>query len=447
MRFLVLLLFPFSLLGQTISLNLPPQMNGLKFSLIEYNGLFEPTVDSAIAKDGSVALNSSGYAGVGSIQLNGSELAQVIVPSGNDLSGTIMYRGGSLGVGWQSSKENEALAELMTEGDQYATTVTEISKLMEQIDEFDPKRTSRSDSLEAVYHETLAAYNIRLFALREKHKGTYAADVLVGLDVLPMRQEKPEWLAKYDNDPAFMHRHYFHHVNFKDDRILRNPFLKNKVLEYLFNYSGRDVNGLNAAIDLILSEADVNQTVKASVAEILIGFFREKDMVDQIEYINQEHLASCNAELSPEIAKLLSEVSPFKKGDAIPSLEVKTIEGELSDITATSKDLKAIMFWASWCNHCEEELPGMADFIRGYEEKLEFATFSLDSVEANWRAAAETFPDPILHYSDLKVWESEVPIKFGVTATPTFILLDSNRKYLGRASTFSGLERLIGRQD
>ena len=89
----------------------------------------------------------------------------------------------------------------------------------------------------------------------------------------------------------------------------------------------------------------------------------------------------------------------------------------------------------------------MADFIRGYEEKLELVTFSLDSVEANWHGAAETFPDPILHYSDLKVWESEVPIKFGVTATPTFILLDSNRKYLGRTSTLSSLERLIGRQD
>lgn len=447
MRFLTLLLFPLAAWGQTIKLTVPPQMNGAQFKLVEFKGLYEPTVDSVLATDGHVSLKSSGKIGIASIVVSGSELAQLVVPKTGDLIGSVMFRSGSTGVGWRDSKENEALALLMAEGDSYAKTVTNISRLMGQISEFDPRRTTLSDSLESVYHSELESYNSRLMEIAEAHAGTYVAEVLVGLDMLPMRSERAEWLEKFDNDPAFMHHHYFHHVNFSDEQVIRNPFLKNKVLEYLFNYTGRDAEGINSAIDLMLGEADINQTVKAAVAEILIGFFREKDLVEYIEYINQQHLSSCTADLVPEIAKILAEVSPFKIGDEIPTFFMKARNGEEQDLAATTKKFKAIMFWASWCSHCQEEIPQMSNFLSENEDRLELAAFSLDSVESSWEVAANSFPASVQHFSDLKAWTSGVARKFGITASPTFILIDGKSRYLGRASTLEGLNRLLTRLD
>ena len=42
---------------------MPPQMNGVTVKLIEYDGLYELVLDSAVANEGTVSLKTSGKVG------------------------------------------------------------------------------------------------------------------------------------------------------------------------------------------------------------------------------------------------------------------------------------------------------------------------------------------------------------------------------------------------
>ena len=55
---------------------------------------------------------------------------------------------------------------------------------------------------------------------------------------------------------------------------------------------------------------------------------------------------------------------------ALPSVNVKTLDGKTTDITEVcdDADLTIISFWATWCSPCKKELDAVADLYPGWQE-------------------------------------------------------------------------------
>ncbi|MGL4293441.1 MAG: redoxin domain-containing protein [Bacteroidales bacterium] len=81
-------------------------------------------------------------------------------------------------------------------------------------------------------------------------------------------------------------------------------------------------------------------------------------------------------------------------------------------------------FWASWCLPCEEQNPFLKTVYEEYgKDKLEIIGISLDYNRQEWLEAIERLQLPWRQLSDLKGWDCEAALIYGIQTLPYTILI------------------------
>lgn len=157
-----------------------------------------------------------------------------------------------------------------------------------------------------------------------------------------------------------------------------------------------------------------------------------KDLADY--YTAKAEKLTC--EITPELKKIITGNKNIQVGKKIPNIVFnEPVKGKKSlyDIKAKKK---LILFWGSWCPHCQHEIPFIKDFYKQFKkEGGEIFAFAVDLTKKDyeeWVGDTDWY-----NYSDLLKWESPVIADFAVDGTPTFILVDKNNKILKTGSRIS----------
>ena len=233
----------------------------------------------------------------------------------------------------------------------------------------------------------------------------------------------------------------------KNHLIMDNMFLENFGLlqDYLSTYISYSITGatskdqagtkIEAALDQLLSEAQTDtsrgQAILTSVIPLLEGNgFNELSA----KYIAQAESLTC--EITPELKELIEGKNNVQIGSKVPDIDFgKKINGAVS-LYKVKADQKLLIFWASWCPHCMNELPHIKSFYDDFKAKGgEIIAISLDMERQSWESAIAG--TEWINFSDLMKWESPLVGKFGITATPTMILLDKDNRVLKTGSRIS----------
>ncbi len=415
----------------------------------KYDGDMEIPLDSALYRGENTitfSLDSRYSDGVYLLEIGSLEAFQFVLINRENLNAHIYESGEGMAFKADLSKENDAFNIMLNLSDVYSQSMDSLTWALEGLSEFNPRNTAISDSLATVYRNIAEAYNNSLGLLNNLFPKSYTSEVLVHLDKIPLRSQKKDWENKFDNDAAFNHEHYFHYINFNDERILTSPFLTNKVLEYLYNYTEHSEQGIKKSVDRLLKNPELHPKVQAYLIELLIDFFTDKDAAEFVDYINRQYLGSCKLPLSEEtLAKIKSSVK-FNPGDQIPNVKIEGQTGVQTPLSALSSKLNVVVYWASWCPHCVRELPKLKtlyDFMKG---DLGVYAVSLDTVKTEWISTINDLDLTWLNVNDLKGWDSKHVETFGITSTPSLILLDADMRWVGRASSFDGLYELVKEQ-
>jgi peroxiredoxin len=92
-------------------------------------------------------------------------------------------------------------------------------------------------------------------------------------------------------------------------------------------------------------------------------------------------------------------------------------------------------FWASWCGPCRSENPNVVKAFNQYKDK----NFTVLSVSLDQPGKRQAWLDAIhkdnltwTHVSDLKFWNNEVAMKYGINAIPQNFLLDPSGKIIAK---------------
>jgi cytochrome c biogenesis protein CcmG/thiol:disulfide interchange protein DsbE len=122
----------------------------------------------------------------------------------------------------------------------------------------------------------------------------------------------------------------------------------------------------------------------------------------------------------------LPAAGPPKLSSSAPPLVGAPYRGPPADVLA-SKGPYLLFFWATWCAPCKESLPEVIAF--GRERKIPVVAVTdegrpeLDAFFARWRTP---FPDNVLSDEDRLSFYA-----YSVSGTPTFVLIDADKKVAG----------------
>ncbi|MEM9051582.1 MAG: thioredoxin family protein [Bacteroidota bacterium] len=236
----------------------------------------------------------------------------------------------------------------------------------------------------------------------------------------------------------------FRQIDYSDQRLWHSGLLKDAIDSHywLLENMGQPLDTvyveMNKSTDRLIESLEGDEEKFNEITDYLFDLLERHSLFDASEYLALKALTQGSCTLDENLAKQLETYRTMKKGNTAPDIAF-TIEGTkiFSNSTNATKlselesDYKLIVFGASWCPKCSEEVPKMASLYPKWKENgMEVVFISLDDVEEEFTSYSQNFP--FLSYCDLKKWDSPVAENYYVFSTPTLFLLNANHKILLR---------------
>lgn len=207
-------------------------------------------------------------------------------------------------------------------------------------------------------------------------------------------------------------------------------------------------------VELELKAEEDSINIKASISELpnllFASFFADnieisEDEIDEIKtrneykviepylkYFQFSEVFNRNKESLNEVQSIINQLDNYDyKRDLIYGLGVPydfTLpdpEGRPVSLSDYTGQVVLLDFWASWCAPCRQENPNLVRLYETYnEEGFDIVSVSLDKLRDRWSQAIEE--DNLKwkgHCSDLKGWESDLSMMYGIFEIPSSLLI------------------------
>ena len=120
-------------------------------------------------------------------------------------------------------------------------------------------------------------------------------------------------------------------------------------------------------------------------------------------------------------------------GSIAPEITLPDTSGNIIKLSSFKGKIVLIDFWASWCGPCRRESPNMVKLYETYHNQgFEIFGVSLDQSKANWITAIESDGLNWTHVSDLKRWQCQASIDYGIRSIPSTVLIDKNGRIIAK---------------
>lgn len=311
----------------------------------------------------------------------------------------------------------------------------------------DPKFETKTNRLKDNLKRNYIQRNFDIRNAIEKMPASYVAQVIAPFYLYPVKEENPTYDNEFDNVRSFMHFHYFDYINFADPRILQTGLLIEKYKDYTLAFIVPDLQGNMAAVDNIINLAKVNDDTKNYTINALIKIYSEDNFAPIVEYIYTQYFvgSGCESTATPDVKKTLEGLKNIAPGNKAPDIRAVNIKGD-SVALYNIKGPKYIMllYWASWCSHCEEAMPFVRDMYERYKTKgFEIFAVSVDADKTAWVTKVKQNGLPWINVCDFKEWKTPSVDYFNVKATPSFVLLDADYRVVKKMYNFNDMKTTL----
>ena len=239
--------------------------------------------------------------------------------------------------------------------------------------------------------------------------------------------------------------HYWDQINTTNPKLINTPLYTELILEYLkyymnpeMNFSEAEMNeGFKKCVDTIMAKFSGNKDTEKFALKYLQLGFKEIDKSEVLQYIDQKYQTmalQCQDDVEKSaFENRMASYDAMKEGKIAPNIAFED-QTSMYDIKS---EKTLIVFWASWCPHCTEEMPKVNEWAKDHLDTKVIA-ISLDDNKAEYDLGIKQLPN-LSHHTDLKKWDGKAAKDYFVYGTPTFILLDSQKKIIKKGSSFAML--------
>ena len=100
-----------------------------------------------------------------------------------------------------------------------------------------------------------------------------------------------------------------------------------------------------------------------------------------------------------------------------------------------------LVFWSTGCSHCLKEIPKLHTFLQNKKD-IKVVAFSLEKEAYGWESMKATLPN-WHHVLGLNKWQNKVARTYNIMATPTYLVLDANKKIIAKPQKLLDLKEFL----
>jgi peroxiredoxin len=393
-------------------------------------------IDSALLKDGKISfqLDTSAVKGIYRLILNDSTFLDVIfnkenisLKTDNSLSWdkTTVLRSEEnrlLCVYYQNSqKMDDKIEAFMAEG-----------QLL-----YEEDRINNQDKLLAL-KDSVFLYEQQKNAMAEsimkKNPQQFAAKYIIA-QTLPVYTEKAK--NSYKNKFAFLQEHFFDNIDFTENTFVQTGVLFYAMQDYLSNFvQPKNTAQYTKAVDKILALSADGQENYSYCLEILMRTFEQSPFEEVYIYIVENYYfhLNCNAEdESMDVIEKLEALKSIKIGSKAPNIQLPDTLNTLQSLYEIDAKAILVVFWASWCDHCQKEIPQLKTLYKKYQPNgFEIFAVGIESNPTSWKKMLNEHELSWINLSDFSAFQSKAAKDYHIWQTPSYFLLNEEKKIHSR---------------
>jgi thiol-disulfide isomerase/thioredoxin len=448
---LILLLIGVTANAQNTVTGTFPALSKQLVKLVGFDGFNTHAIDSIVANDKGIFNLSFGENDDGMGYLVSPDNKSVIVILNNE---DIILKGESFAlpetIEVLKSKQNQIL-------EQYATE----HPLRKQA-------LSAWDYLSKMYKQgsLFATYKVPQQAIEKEKKRIKAEDSLfvATLDqatyvswFLPIRKllSSVSTVAQYRPQEIPATIKAFRALDYTKERLYKSGLLQDIIDSHfwLLENSGHSSDlmyvEMNISIDSMIENLSKDEKKFNKVTKYLFDLLERRSLFQASEYLAIKVLTQNSCTVNDDLAKQLEFYRIMKKGNTAADIifsgdvfkngsQIKTPK-RLSDIKSA---YKVVVFGASWCAKCAEELSELLPLYKKWKSKgVEVVFVSLDTDKTKFNNFSSIFP--FFSMCDYKKWDTQAAKDYYVFASPTLFLLDKNQKIILRPNSVKQLDTWV----
>jgi thiol-disulfide isomerase/thioredoxin len=234
----------------------------------------------------------------------------------------------------------------------------------------------------------------------------------------------------------------FRNLDYTDPRLYQSGLFKDAIEAHfwLIENSGGSLAevyaAMNVSIDAMMLRLVSNDKVLNEVTNHLFFVLERQSLFEASEYLALKLLGDERCTLDSDLKKQLETYRRMKVGNTAPDIVFDpTLFASQGRVISALSDLESaytlVVFGASWCPKCMEELPQIVSQYAKWQSKgVEVVFVALEDDRAAFEGFVQSFP--FASYCDAKKWDGSIVQDYFVFATPTMFLLDRKREIVLR---------------
>ncbi|MFK5959617.1 MAG: thioredoxin-like domain-containing protein [Lutibacter sp.] len=295
--------------------------------------------------------------------------------------------------------------------------------------------------------EIVNLYKIKLDSLN-KFQTTYEAITKSYLANHFIKSNKKYYATQlFDSAQKYLNsekQHYFDFIDFTDKELLNATFLSEKVIEYIFYLNGsEDVqmqNGLyKVSVQEVLQRLGNDENLKSELLTLLLHSFAQIENTILIDFIIDNYYDKLPKNLQDQ--SFLSQIEEKVKlavGKKAPEItwEENGVTKKLSELEIA--DNYIVVFWSTKCSHCLSQIPKLYEFTKD-KPNIHVIGFALEKDAIGFNNYIPKL-QKWTNILGLEKWQNPVVKEYQITATPTYFVLDANKKIIAKPDYFENIK-------
>ncbi|WP_445748460.1 TlpA family protein disulfide reductase [Polaribacter sp.] len=329
----------------------------------------------------------------------------------------------------------------------YKEYLTKISEAQEKLDSIQISAfQNQSINNKEAYKKALA----KVLKTQQKYEELAKNKYIFPLVKATLRNNIPEIETSPDAYMEAMKTSYFDKIDFSNETLKNSSFITDRVADFVFYLSFSDdektqQNLYKEAIKKVLGKIK-SQNYQKDIIEFLITQFEATKNLEIIDYLfeNQynklpENLQDATfkkeklALFATEIGRIAPDFSWTEKGKKM----------QLATLNEASQYV--LVFWSTSCSHCLREIPQLHTFMKD-KKNIKVIAFALEKEASVWESFSKTNLFGFHNVLGLKKWENEVARTYQIVATPTYFILDKNKKIIAKPDEIDDVKAFFNKK-